>query len=54
DSNPTTKLQPTDAKIGRNWYRKLYDCLNSKEKSVQLDDFGAVSDHDDESDSYTR
>ncbi|GJZ69705.1 hypothetical protein Tco_0633255 [Tanacetum coccineum] len=53
DSNPTTKLQPTDAEMGQNWYRKSYDCLDGKEKSVQLDDFGGVSDHDDESDSYT-
>nr|GEU31642.1 hypothetical protein [Tanacetum cinerariifolium] len=28
DSNPTTKLQPTDAEMGHNWYRKSYDCLN--------------------------
>ncbi|GJX03215.1 hypothetical protein Tco_0189131 [Tanacetum coccineum] len=54
DSNPTTKLQPTDAEMGQNWYRKSYDCFDDKEKSVQLDDFGVVSDHDDESDSYTR
>ncbi|GKA98663.1 hypothetical protein Tco_0826600, partial [Tanacetum coccineum] len=53
DSNPTTKLQPTNAEMGQNWYRKSYECLEGKEKSVQLDDFGAVSDHDDESDSYT-
>nr|GEX04847.1 putative ribonuclease H-like domain-containing protein [Tanacetum cinerariifolium] len=53
DSNPTTKLQPTDAEMVQNWYRKSYDCLNSKEKSVQLDDFNVVSDHDDEFDSYT-
>ncbi|GKD28266.1 hypothetical protein Tco_1239044 [Tanacetum coccineum] len=53
DSNPTTKLQPTDAEMGQNWYRKSYDCLDGKEKSIQLDDFGVVSDHDDESDSYT-
>ncbi|GJX97940.1 hypothetical protein Tco_0354959 [Tanacetum coccineum] len=53
DSNATTKLQPTDAEMGQNWYRKSYDCLNDKEKSIQLDDFGRVSDHDDESDSYT-
>ncbi|GJY54561.1 hypothetical protein Tco_0446225 [Tanacetum coccineum] len=53
DSNPTTKLQPTDAEMGQNWYRKSYDCLDGKEKSIKLDDFGGVSDHDDESDSYT-
>ncbi|GJT25653.1 hypothetical protein Tco_0895590 [Tanacetum coccineum] len=40
DSNPTTKLQPTDVEKGQNWYRKSYDCLDGKEKSVQLDDFG--------------
>nr|GEU85108.1 hypothetical protein [Tanacetum cinerariifolium] len=40
--------------MGQNWYRKSYDCLDGKEKSVQLDDFGVVFDHDDESDSYTR
>nr|GEW01076.1 phospholipase-like protein [Tanacetum cinerariifolium] len=53
DSNPTTKLQPTDAEMGQNWYRKPYDCLDGKEKSVQLDDFDVVFDHDDESDAYT-
>nr|GEV83454.1 phospholipase-like protein [Tanacetum cinerariifolium] len=53
DSNPTTKLQPTDAEMVQNWYRKSYDCLNSKEKSVQMDEFNVVSDHDDEFDSYT-
>nr|GEV69268.1 hypothetical protein [Tanacetum cinerariifolium] len=54
DSNPTTKLQPTDVEMGHNWYRKSYDCLDGKEKSIQLDDFGLVSDHDDKSDSHTR
>ncbi|GJW49024.1 phospholipase-like protein [Tanacetum coccineum] len=53
DSNPTTKLQPTDAEMGQNWYRKSYDYLNSKEKSIPLDDLGGVS-QDDESDAYTR
>ncbi|GKB70901.1 hypothetical protein Tco_0932313 [Tanacetum coccineum] len=53
DSNPTTKLQPTDAKMGQNWYRRLYDYLDGKEKSVPLDDLGGVS-QDDESDAYTR
>ncbi|GJY89184.1 hypothetical protein Tco_0503812 [Tanacetum coccineum] len=28
DSNPTTKLQPTDAEMGHNWYRKSYDCFD--------------------------
>ncbi|GJT71538.1 hypothetical protein Tco_1030824 [Tanacetum coccineum] len=28
DSNPTTKLQPTDAEMGQDWYRKSYDCLD--------------------------
>ncbi|GJR20665.1 phospholipase-like protein [Tanacetum coccineum] len=28
DSNPTTMLQSTDAKMGQNWYRKSYDYLN--------------------------
>ncbi|GJY64636.1 hypothetical protein Tco_0466096 [Tanacetum coccineum] len=53
DSNPTTKLQPTDAKMGQNWYRRLYDYLDVKEKSVPLDDLGGVS-QDDEFDAYTR
>ncbi|GKE70746.1 hypothetical protein Tco_1528818 [Tanacetum coccineum] len=53
DSNPTTKLQLTDAKMGQNWYRSSYDYLDVKEKSVPLDDFGGVS-RDDESDAYTR
>nr|GEV58138.1 hypothetical protein [Tanacetum cinerariifolium] len=51
DLNPTTKLQPTDAEMGQNWYRKSYDCLDGKEKSIQLDEFGIVSNHDNESDS---
>nr|GEY40238.1 hypothetical protein [Tanacetum cinerariifolium] len=53
DSNPTTKLQPTDAEMGQNWYRKSYDYLNSKEKSIQMDELDGVS-QDDESDSNTR
>ncbi|GJV93788.1 hypothetical protein Tco_1541601 [Tanacetum coccineum] len=52
DSNPTTKLQSTDAEMGQNYYRKSYDYLDGKEKSVQLDDLGGVS-QDDESDTYT-
>ncbi|GJS85634.1 retrovirus-related pol polyprotein from transposon TNT 1-94 [Tanacetum coccineum] len=28
DSNPTTKLQLTDAEMRQNWYRKSYDYLN--------------------------
>nr|GEY07979.1 hypothetical protein [Tanacetum cinerariifolium] len=51
DSNPTTKLQPTDAEMGQNWYRKSYDYFDGKEKSIQLDEFGVVSNHDNESDS---
>ncbi|GJZ24645.1 phospholipase-like protein, partial [Tanacetum coccineum] len=53
DSNPTTKLQPTDAEMGQNWYRKSYDYLDGKGKYVLLDDLDGVS-QDDESDAYTR
>nr|GEW56815.1 hypothetical protein [Tanacetum cinerariifolium] len=53
DSNPTTKLQPTDAEMGQNWYRRSYDYLDVKEKSVPLGDLGGIS-QDDESDAYTR
>ncbi|GJY55855.1 phospholipase-like protein [Tanacetum coccineum] len=53
DSNPTTKLQLTNAKMGHNWYRSSYDYLDVKEKFVPLDDLGGVS-RDDESDAYTR
>nr|GEU62638.1 zinc finger, CCHC-type [Tanacetum cinerariifolium] len=28
DSNPTTKLQPTDAEMGHNWCKKSYDYLD--------------------------
>ncbi|GJW28062.1 putative ribonuclease H-like domain-containing protein [Tanacetum coccineum] len=53
DSNPTTKLQPTNVEMGQNWYRRSYDYLDGKEKSVPLDDLGCVS-QDDESYAYTR
>nr|GEX55319.1 hypothetical protein [Tanacetum cinerariifolium] len=53
DSNPTTKLQLNDAEMGQNWYKRSYDYLDVKEKSILLDDFGGVS-QDDESDAYTR
>ncbi|GJZ83597.1 hypothetical protein Tco_0648770, partial [Tanacetum coccineum] len=53
DSNPTTKLQPTDTEMGQNWYRKSYDYLDGKGKYVLLDDLDGVS-QDDESDAYTR
>ncbi|GJX92362.1 hypothetical protein Tco_0345688 [Tanacetum coccineum] len=53
DLNPTTKLQPTDAEMGQNWYRRSYNYLDVKEKSVPLDDLGGVS-QDDEFDAYTR
>nr|GFB21724.1 phospholipase-like protein [Tanacetum cinerariifolium] len=39
--------------IGQNWYRRSYDYLDIKEKSVSLDDLGGLS-QDDESDAYTR
>nr|GEX35768.1 phospholipase-like protein [Tanacetum cinerariifolium] len=29
DSNLTIKLQLTDAEMGKNWYRKSYDCLDN-------------------------
>nr|GEW66613.1 hypothetical protein [Tanacetum cinerariifolium] len=53
NSNPTTKLQPTDAEMGQKWYRRSYNYLDVKEKSIPLDDLGGVS-QDDEFDAYTR
>nr|GFA60980.1 hypothetical protein [Tanacetum cinerariifolium] len=53
DSNPTIKLQPTDAEMGQNWYKRSYDYLDVKEKFVLLDNLGGVS-QDDESDAFTR
>nr|GEU52877.1 retrovirus-related Pol polyprotein from transposon TNT 1-94 [Tanacetum cinerariifolium] len=53
DKGDKVSVTIRDLEMGQNWYRKLDDCLDGKEKSVQLDDFGIVSDYDDESDSYT-
>nr|GEV59782.1 hypothetical protein [Tanacetum cinerariifolium] len=46
-------LEEAAKEMGQNLYRNSYDYLDGKEKSVQLDDFGVVSNHDDKSESYT-